>query len=652
MLDLAGRDWVVAEQDLRELLAPPPPLDLVKWAVENVRFGQQSALPGPFDPERFPFYNRILSCLSPNHPARVVVLKGSAQIGKTVLGEIFLGGTQVLDPSTFMVCHPTEDNMVRWIIGKWWPLIRGTPALAELYESRGSKEGGSSRNMAEQRRGGGLVIFSGANSAASLSQISVRRQLQDDLSKWHNLPEGDPEGLADDRSKAFVDAKIFKISTPNLEHDCRITEVYNRGTMERYYVPCPHCAFEQTLEWAAFKARIGTDPTAINFVCPNCNGLIEERHRYDIVRRGRWIADRPGAEIVSFSIWAIYCGLEPWKAIAETWLAAKGNPADEKRVDNTSGGEVYALPGDSPPWGELRDRAEAEGRPRGIVPRQALILTMGVDIQDLHCEAVVVGWGRDFRRWVIDHAVVEGHISTEEAQAGLKELIDRQWPSETGIPRQINLTAIDGGAWQSDVYGFVAGFPKSRVVMTRGVAGDDKPPYASVLKERRRDGTLVKYRGRFFNVGVNGLKGGLYKALRIIDPNQRGYISFPAGLEPTFYEQLTSEKRVAQVDRRGFTSWVWVKPASARNECLDCSNYAEAAATMLNWRTKTPAAWDWLEASLNKTAPTELPAQRPLAQPMPRPPEAPGPAPTPPAQPADQQPVIAPWPPSTPWRFA
>ena len=369
---LAGRDWVLTRRDLIEILTPPPPLDLLHWATENIRFGQELPFPGPFDPDRFPFYRRILEVLSPDHPARMVVLRGSAQIGKTVIGEIFLGGCQALDPAPFMVVHPTEGNVLRWIIGKWWPLVRNTAALAAIYDYRGSKEGGSSRAMQERRDGGGLVIFSGANSAASLSQVSVKRQLQDDLSWWQPLKEGDPEGLADDRSKAFIDAKIFKTSTPNLEHDCRVSEAYRRGTQEKFHVPCPHCDFYQPLEWADFKTRIDSNPTAINFVCPACGGLIEERHRFDIVRRGRWVADRPGAEILSFSIWSIYAGLESWATIAATWLAAKGAPADEKRVDNQTGGEPYSMPGDSPPWAELQQRAEASGRPRGLVPQRGV----------------------------------------------------------------------------------------------------------------------------------------------------------------------------------------------------------------------------------------------------------------------------------------
>ena len=186
-------------------LRPAPPVDLAGWAVRNVRFGTESPFPGPFDLDRFPFYRRLLECLSPEHPARVVVLRGSAQIGKTVIAEIFLGGTQDLDPGPFLYVHPTEHNAHRWVRSKWRPMIRSTPALSRIFESRSSKEGGTSLMMQERRDGQGMLIVSGANSAAALSMISARRQVQDDLSKWSTIKgEGDPEGLADDRSKAFV----------------------------------------------------------------------------------------------------------------------------------------------------------------------------------------------------------------------------------------------------------------------------------------------------------------------------------------------------------------------------------------------------------------------------------------------------------------
>jgi phage terminase large subunit GpA-like protein len=49
----------------------------------------ESPYPGPFSVERFPHVAPILAALSPEDPCRVVTLAGSAQIGKTVIANIF-----------------------------------------------------------------------------------------------------------------------------------------------------------------------------------------------------------------------------------------------------------------------------------------------------------------------------------------------------------------------------------------------------------------------------------------------------------------------------------------------------------------------------------------------------------------------------------
>jgi phage terminase large subunit GpA-like protein len=636
---LADPAEIVADVIARGL-QPPPPVDLVSWAARNVRFGSESPFPGPYDPDRFPPYRRILEVLSPDHPARVVALRGSAQIGKTVVAEIFLGGTQDLDPCPFLYVHPTEPNAHRWVRTKWWPRVRATPALARLFEGRSSKEGGTSLMLQERKDGRGMLIVSGANSAASLSMITARRQVQDDLSLWGDLAEGDPEGLADDRSKAFAWGKIFKVSTPHLTHKCRISDAFNRGTQEYLHVPCPHCGHLHPLDWDQFRARVEEDADNAFFVCPECGGIIEEKHRGAIVAAGKWVPHNPNPEPgwVSFHLWAAYAGLESWANLARAWHAAKGDPTDEKRVTNTTGGEPYEQPGEAPDWEELKTRAEKGGRKRGVVPIGALLLTLTLDCQDDYVDGVVVGWGRDLRRWVVDRVRVEGHVSTPEARAELNELVDRAWLTAAGSKRRVDLTGIDANAWTDDVFDWAKGFPKTRVVMVRGVSGDSAPSLALVRKERRRDGRLVKYQGRFYNVGVDQLKAALYKFLRIVDPDARGYVDLPSGFEDDYFEQVTSEKRTAVVNRRGFTIYQWLKPRAVRNEMLDCMVYGEALAGKLGWRTLTPAQWASLEAEREIAAARTATQQRDMfADPVPAPKPAPQPMPmvthVPPAQP-------------------
>jgi phage terminase large subunit GpA-like protein len=54
-------------------------------------------------------------------------------------------------------------------------------------------------------------------------------------------------------------------------------------------------------------------------------------------------------------------------------------------------------------------------------------------------------------------------------------------------------------------------------------------------------------------------------------------VHFPAGLPDEFFEQLTSERLVTK-HLRGMPKREWVKASSARNEALDATVYAYAAA--------------------------------------------------------------------------
>jgi phage terminase large subunit GpA-like protein len=69
----------------------------------------------------------------------------------------------------------------------------------------------------------------------------------------------------------------------------------------------------------------------------------------------------------------------------------------------------------------------------------------------------------------------------------------------------------------------------------------------------------------------------LYRDLAKPDANERGFVHFPSGLEDSFYQELTSERREA-IKRHGFTVYRWTKDARQRNEALDTMVIATGAA--------------------------------------------------------------------------
>lgn len=580
---------------------PMPAPNLNAWAEHNIEFGRESPEPGPYRRDTFPYFERILDVLSPEHPARVVTLMGSAQIGKTTLAQIFVGGSMDLDPSDMLFVHPTHDNALRWARGKWAKMRRQSEALRRVFGEAKSRDATDTTLYQEERLGRGSLQISGANSAASLSMVSTPRVIEDDIAKWEPNAAGDPERQADNRASAFEWAKIFKLSTPLFADTCRITRAYRAGTQERFHVPCPHCDHFQPLEWQNFRASIDPEkPEDAHFTCVACGCAIEHRHKSEMVACGKWVADNPSAREPSFHVWRAYSRTRDWASIAREWLAAEGDPLAEQTFFNDVLGLPYERASEAPPWQAIRDRAEEDGHDRGTIPPGGLIVTAGADCQGDRVEVHVKAFGAELRRWSVDYLVIPHPIWEEECRRALDKLLGLAWPDAFGNRRGLDLLAIDGGAYTRDVFAWAKRHPWTKVIVVRGARSDQAPPLAQTKTERRPDGRVKKAQRRFFNVGVSGLKAALYEHLKKADPLARGYCGYPKGLGEAFYTQLTAETRVTEKDRWGYPRSVWRLPAGARNEVLDTETYAEAAAIRCGWYTLTPEQWDRLRGEREK----------------------------------------------------
>ena len=590
----------MAQAAIADAWEPAPPVDYLAWAKKNIKFSKrESESHGAYDAKRFAYFDEPLNALSPDDPCRIVTLKKSAQIGGTVLANIFVGGSMDMDPRDILYTHPTEDNARRWSKMKFAPMLKGTDALKAIFPMR-PRDGLDSVLYKERKDGRGAILISGANSPASLSQVSMPRQVQDDLSKWEVNVAGDPETQADARSRAYTFAKLFKVSTPLVTPGCRITDNFDQGSQEYPYVPCPDddCGHMQVLEWENMLDNLDEEhPEKAHFTCPECGGVIEDSDREKMIAGVEWRAKNPDAMRYhrSFYLWSAYSMLQSFEMIARDWIKAKGDPASEKTFWNDVLGKAYRILGEAPPWETLRDRAEESHYARGIIPAGFVLVTIGVDCQKDRVEVQTVAFGPNKQRAVIDYEVIDGHISEPECQAALDKLIAKPIKNVHGRAIVPDLTAIDGNAWTEEVWAWAKRHPASTVIMVRGNPGDGAPLFAKVKKERNRRGKLLRYSSRFFNFGASVLKMALMRNLMKDDPEASGYVFFPRGLEDDYFRQLTSESRKPEKNRRGFTRYVWVKAPNQPNEGLDTMNQAEAAAIRIGIR-HPQFDWDTLLA--------------------------------------------------------
>lgn len=597
MVDGLGNAYETVGSALSEAFTPPPPMDYTLWAKTNVQFGKDTEFEGSYDPDLFPFFKEVLQCLQPDHPAREVVLQKSAQIGGTIIAQVFLGACLDLDPAGIAYFCPSLDNGKRWVRTKWNPFVKLCLPLKEAFSSDRSRDTANALFFKERKDGLGFLMISGANSAASLSMFSVSRQIQDDLAKWENNEAGDSETQADSRSNAFPYAKIFKLSTPLIKGNCRISKAYDHSDQRVYKVSCPHCGHKQELTWENFKQSLHEDMeyADAHFTCTgeNCGAAIEHHHKSEIVKSGFWEAKNPKSKVPGFFIWTAYSPLIDWWRIAERYFRVQGDPDAEKAFYNDWLGLPYEQKGEAPPWQVIADRANLlTGYLRGTVPPGAVLITCGCDVQGDRIEWHVKGFGPNLQRFTIDAGIIEGHISESAAQKGLEVLLNKRFKNSAGRYVGIDMLAIDANAYTEDVLDWAKRHPDSKVIAVRGIKGEFAPPLAPVKNERKKGIKKKRRQKKFFNVGVSPLKASLFKHLEKDDPTERGYCGYPREMDDEFFIQLCSERRVLVTHKKNhYAYYEWQKLAGVRNEILDTEMYAEAAARRLGWVEMTDDRW-------------------------------------------------------------
>lgn len=605
---------------LAAAMRPSPPPDITRWCEDNIVFDERSPMPGPFSIERFPFLREIHEVLSPEHPAREVTIRGSAQWGKTVsIIQPVLGAWHEYTPLDSLVVHPTQSAATEWVDNKWLPMRRQAEGLKRIFgDGRGGDNKDAKFNQETLARNGSLKVAS-SGSPADLTGTSRRLVIMDDLSKFDMTDKGDPETLAVSRASGFEDAKILRVSTPMIKGTCRVSKAFDRSDRRFYHVPCPHCGAMAPLTWENFRRNI--DPERLHaacFSCDSCGVVIQHGDKERMVAAGQWVRTNPGGDHPGFHLWRAYAPQRDWASIAVEYAQVMGwtgltvqQATDEEarhsveaETEQTFWNDVLGLPFEQatkgPDWEALRDRVE-KAEPgqmlgRGIVPSCGVLLTAGADCQADRTEVSIVAYGRNYRRWVVDHVVIPHHIGDAEGRAALDALLKATWRTELGLRLPLDMMAVDEGAYTEDVRDWAKRHPWSRVILIKG-SSSGSGPMMRPQQDRKANGGQIKRQKRGWMLNVSQMKADFYAWLAKEDPQERGYVAFAVGLGDEYYRQITAEVRVLKRATSGVmvSRWELAEP-TRRNECLDTMNYSEAAARKRGWSSATDGQWEILEA--------------------------------------------------------
>jgi phage terminase large subunit GpA-like protein len=569
-------------------LAPPPRLTVTEWADRHRRLPTKgSAEPGPWRTSRVPYTAEIMNCLSAQHPARRVVLIKSAQVAGTEIGLNWIGWFICTQRAPMMAAQPTIDVGERFSKQRVASMIDDCESLRELIPPARSRDSGNTTLLKEYP--GGILIISGANSAASLRSLPIRYLFLDEVDAYpHDLDgEGDPISLAEARTTTFPRRKIFLCSTPTIESLSRIHKEWLASDQRRYHVPCPHCDTFNPLKWDHLHWPDG-EPDKAAYACPACGAIIPEHHKTQMLAAGQWVAERPESPTPGFHLNGLYAPIGlglTWVELAKEWEAKKRDPSQQKTFINTRLGECFADPDEKLDWDELKQRAEPYA-PRTI-PAGCTLITVGIDVQKNRFAVILLGHGRGQITWVIDYVELPADPTRPGDWALLDDVLGTTFPDAQGRQYPITAAAIDSGYLTDDVLNY-SRQRRGKVIAVKGASTFNKPIISRPSKvDFNWKGSVIKSGAELWMVGHDTAKHQLFARLagdRKLLPQDR-LVHFPTGLDDSFYGQLTAE--VWDSTRR---RWVKIRP---RNEALDCFTYAVAAAMQPSLRIHTWNAAQW-----------------------------------------------------------
>lgn len=571
----------------------PEPITVSDWADKYRMLPREGAAePGRWRTDRTPYLREIMDCLSAESPVREVTIRKSTQVGGTEVGINWLAYIVAHNPGPTMYVLPTIDVARKFSEQRLAPMIEQMPILRERIGPAISRSSGNT--TLAKKFPAGMLVISGANSSASLASMPVKNLLLDEVSKYPSDLDG--QGSAEEqairRTSTFARRKIGRVSSPTVKDACAIDRAYNDGDQSQLYLPCPHCDHRQVLHIDQL-----TDDG--QFLCVGCGQLIAEHHKPKMLAAAVWIAAHPerSAHHRSFALWAAHAALGlgyTWLEIAEMRAKARKDPSLMPTFTNTILGESYEGASQKVEANELTQRA---GKwQRRTVPRGALIVTAGVDVQVNRFAVQLIAWGRNEQAWIIDYVELPADPTRREDWAILWDYLATPLTNAAGIPLRVSAACVDSGNWTQEVYTAVRPLQAQGVMAIKGSKDASRPIIGRASKQDTdQRGRTVRKGVNLWLIGVNTAKTTLMQRL-LGDADREEdnrLIHFPGDLPEDYYTMLTAE-------RFDLTAKRWVKKSGARNEALDTFVYAYAAALSPNVRIhmKRDADWAALEAKL------------------------------------------------------
>lgn len=579
-----------------------------------------------FKNDRAPYMIRPMQCLSPQSNIQEVRCMFPAQTGKSTIGEQAVLYYMEEVPSEILFVTSDERQARKWLDKRITPrAMKAGIIFRAQTDNKASRRSGDT--MYSKEFDGGNLDAASARSPAQLASETKRFVMADETDRWKQSlgAEGFTWDIMYARTQAWGDQKkILAISTPTTFDESLIWPLFEEGTREEYFIPCPLCGKMQLLDlydnlggeaglkWETFGGKIKDE--FVYYLCDHCHDAFFEAKKYEFLNGGEWRkqAEPLHSGIVSFTINAIYSPFKDWIEIAREYENTKINPEKKHTFDNLVMGDPYKETGSRP---DVKKVIEHRGEYKsGVVLNEVLWITGGGDVQrgkekyenltddelenemkkmisekkKLHeqglprLEIEILGHSHGYRTYSIEYKVFYGH--THDPYSGAWEKM-RSWLKDTGlIYRRVDGSKIvcsvvfldsSDGERTSAVYQFCEPYPgifpiKGDQVLKK--KKEEKGDELTGLAFRRYAISKIGEAQSLVTISTNYYKNLVYQSLRIkrrpTEEQAARFSEFPRDYPDRYFKMLTAEEQ--RVDKS-------FHAGGRRNEALDCRVYALCA---------------------------------------------------------------------------
>ena len=566
-------------------LKPQELLTVNQWADKHrVLSSRGSSEPGKFRTDRTPYVKVPMEELSTGSLTQKVVLMFASQTGKTEMMNNWTAYFIDFAPGAMLLCQPTLQMAARLSKQRLEPMLQETPCLAEKIPPPRSRDSGNSQFA--KVFPGGVLILTGANSAASLKSMPAKYIGLDEVDAYPGDVdgEGDPVALAEKRASTFTKRKILLTSTPTIKDFSRIEAEYENSDQRKYYVPAPCCGAFQVLKFDQLRWK-DKDPNTVKYECEVCNKQFDETAKTTMLRKGEWRATKPENAGKTAGFWLnglnSPLGWFSWAEMVDEFLKAKDDPALMRTWTNTRKAETFSYEYQS----KLNAESLLEIRENylpGEIPKDVVCLCLGVDVQggmgsaSQRLEVSCWGFGADpsgigEQMYLIDHTIIYGDPNQGEVWKGLDILLTETFEHPDGGKLKISGCAVDsGGLATQSVYDYCTKRRGQGVIAIKGSSRSGVPIIGKGTKvDINYSGRVRKKSGIVYIINTEDIKDKIFSKIK-----SKEKIHFHAETTEEYFKELTGEYRTLKTNKRGYPVSTYEKKPNQAVEKLDCCVYA------------------------------------------------------------------------------